>query len=237
MVIFNEAKPKYEKLDELLDVQLHDIRFSNQVNVIVDLKEVVKKFFRPDVLAPFNYNENRRIIIEEIASDILNIISHYRNYFYKRGKYSTFYFLYSYEKCDELIKLNPDYKKEYYEKYFNESDSHVSLIRTAIKVIEKVMSGIPHCYFINTSKYDEFVYAKYIKSIINKNQLLFILSNDDVFFQLLDNNTFVLNLKGIKTELLTKENCISIITKKEFKFSSNLLSLVLALSGSKKYSE
>lgn len=51
MVIFNEAKPKYEKLDELLNDQLQDIRFSNQVNIIIDLKEVFKKFFRPDISA------------------------------------------------------------------------------------------------------------------------------------------------------------------------------------------
>lgn len=29
MIIFNEAKPKYEKLDELLNDTLTDIRFSN----------------------------------------------------------------------------------------------------------------------------------------------------------------------------------------------------------------
>ena len=111
MVIFNEAKPKYEKLDELLEEYIQDIRLSNQVNIIIDLKEILKKFFRPDVTSD---NFSHRALIEEISSDIINTVGHYRNYFYKKGKYTNFYFLYSYEKCEKLIAENPNYKKDYY---------------------------------------------------------------------------------------------------------------------------
>ena len=105
MVIFNEAKPKYTKLDELLEMYLNDIRFSNQVNIIVDVKELIRKFFRPDIIID---NRNRRSLIEEISSDIINTLGHYRNYFYKKGKYTTFYFLYSFDKCQTLLSENSD---------------------------------------------------------------------------------------------------------------------------------
>ena len=233
MVILNEAKPKYEHLDEILEDQLQDIRFSNQVNIIVDLKEILRKFFRPDIDAEII---PRRQLLEEISADIINTIGHYRNYFYKKGKYTTFYILYSKEKCEEILKKIPEYKKEYYEKYFNENDKKAAIIKDVVRVIEKISVQIPHVYFADTSKYDEFVYAKYLKSIIKENELTIILSNDDLFYQLLSKNIFLINLKGIKSELITKENCISKITKKEFSFSSDLLPLVLSISGIKKYS-
>ena len=234
MIIFNEAKPKYEKLDELLNDTLTDIRFSNQVNIIIDLKEIFKKFFRPDVSSE---NQSSKEIIEEIASDVLNTIGHYRNYFYKRSKYSSFYLLYSFSKCEELISLYPDYKKEYYEKYFDENDERTNFIAKAAQAVQKVCSIIPNAQFIDTSKFDEFIYAKYIKTQIEENEIILILTNDDIFFQLIDKHTFVINIKGIKSNLLTEDNCIKIITKKdEYNFSTALLPFVLSLSGSKKYS-
>ena len=44
MVIFNEAKPKYEYLTMLLEDYINNIRYSNQVNIIVDLKEILRKW-------------------------------------------------------------------------------------------------------------------------------------------------------------------------------------------------
>ena len=93
MVIFNEAKPKYEKLDELLENYNQDIRLANQVNVIIDVKEITKKFFRPDVSSNI-FSE--KALKEEISSDLINTIGHYRNYFYKKGKYTNIFLLYSY---------------------------------------------------------------------------------------------------------------------------------------------
>lgn len=136
-----------------------------------------------------------------------------------------------------MISIYPEYKKDYYEKYFNTTDEKTGFINKAAQVIEKVCSVIPHTIFVNTSKFDEFVYAKYIKSNIPQSDIILILTNDDVLFQLIDNHTFVLNLKGIKSQLLTSKNCISILTKKEeYNFTTALLPFVLSLSGNKKYS-
>lgn len=235
MVIFNEAKPKYEKLDELLEEQLSNIRFSNKVNIIIDCKEVVRKFFRPDISPQYS---SEKLLVEEISSDILNIIAHYRNYFYKRGKYSTFYFLYSFDKCQEMMKIFPDYKKEYYEKYFdNKDDPKVSIIKRAMKAVRKVVNYFPNCFFIETSKFDEFVYAKYIVSLIPENELSLILSNDEMLYQLISKNIFVLNIKGIKSELLGINNCMKVITKKDdTTITPALLPLVLSMAGNKRYS-
>ena len=234
MIIFNEARPKYEKLDELLSQQLIDIKFSNQVNIIIDLKEIIRKFFRPDI----GINETKSSLeIEEISSDILGIIAHYRNYFYKKGKYTSFYFMYSYKKCDEFIKDYPDYKKEYYEKYIFGDYPKCDIAKRAIEVIEKVSKCFPHVEFIETSKFDEYIYTKFLQTILNKNEITLILSNDQIFYQLINDNTFILNIKGIKSQLVTPENCLQVLSKKDnIGISSKLLPLILAIGGCKKAS-
>ena len=235
MIIFNEAKPKYEKLDELLESQLSNIRFSNQVNIIIDCKEIVRKFFRPDISPQYT---SKKLLIEEISSDILNTIGHYRNYFYKRGKYTTFYLLYSFEKCQEIISIYPEYKNEYYKKYFdNTEDPKVDIIRRSMQAVQKVTDYFPNCHFIETSMFDEFIYGKYICSAVPENEITLILSNDELFYQLISKNIFILNIKGIKSELLTKDNCMGRITgKDDTTISTAMLPLVLSMAGNKRYS-
>jgi len=236
MIVFNEAKPKYEKLDELLESQLVDIRYTNQVNILVDLKELARKFFRPDINVD---GIGRGNLISEISSDIINTIGHYRNYFFKRGKYTTFYFLYSYKPCEGYKKLFADYKKEYYAKYLEGEDPKVGLIKKAIQITEKVINkAIPHAYFIETSDYDEFVNARYIlENIVNKNELTLIISNDDIFYQLVDDHTYILEPKGIKSVLLSSDTIIKTLTEDDScQLSYHSIPAILALSGVKRYS-
>lgn len=230
MVIFNEAKPKYEYLTMLLEDYINNIRYSNQVNIIVDLKDVLRKFFRPDI-----DDSSPKLRIQEISADVLNIIGHYRNYFYRKGKYTTFYFIYSFEKCEELLKIDPEYKKEYYEKYFNAEDPKHTIIKKSAQLIQKVIEYIPNCVFIESSNYDEFVYAKCLVEKIPDNEITIILSNNELFEQLIRKNIFMLTLKGIKSEFLTEKNVMQYLTGNENTILKTGLSpLFMAISGNKK---
>lgn len=235
MLIFNEAKPKYEKLDELFGDIISNIKYSNQVNVIIDLKDITKKFFRPDISVE---NYEPAALIEEISSDILNTVAHYRNYFYKKNKYSTYFILFSRDKCQNFIDIYPEYKKEYYEKYLDKETLQTKIIDRVCDVLEKIIINIPHVYFIETSDCDEFVYAKFIKEQMKKNEITLLLTNDIMFYQLLDNeSTFLLTPKGIKAELITQRTSLNTLTEiEEIKFSPNIISLLMSLSGVKKYS-
>lgn len=254
MVILNEAKPKYEKLDEILENKMTDIRFSNQVTMIIDLKEILRKFFRPDLSAK---NYSTKSLIEEISSDVLNTIGHYRNYFFKRGKYTNFYILDSMKKSDELDKFYPNYRNEFYSKYTDISDKPADgmsraefesmLVENDYKryVISKVRAAImitgrlfPHVYTIDSSDYGDVVYSKLIIENIKSNELIFILSNDQIMFQLVSNNVSVITPKGIKAELVTDKNLYNIVSKKEdiSPLSITIYPLVLSLAGVKKYS-
>jgi hypothetical protein len=233
MLILNEAKPKYEKLDSLFEEKIfQNIKFSNNVTIIIDLKEICRKFYRPDIEL---YNSS--YLVEEISSDILNTIAHYRNYFYKKGKYTEFYILYSFEKCKEIIDEIPNYKEDYYKEYMDETNPKYDIMKRAVLATRKVSDRLPKVSFIETSKYDEFAYAKYITNLRLKNEAIVILSNDDVFYQLVKDNIFILTIKGIKSELISSDNVIEVLTgKDDYKFSSKMIPLILALSGTKRYS-
>ena len=234
MVIMNEVKIKYSHLDSLLDEKLQDIRFTNSVNVIVDLKEIFRKLFRPEIMQE---NRPKKASIEEVSSDILNLIAHYRNYFFKHGKYSSFYFLYSKSEADLIKKDHPEYKKEFYEKYFYsvEDQEKIDIIKKVIQVLEKIIPNVPNCNFIDTSKYDDVVFAKFIKDQTLANQLNIILTNDEAYLQLLNSHTFIIDIKGINAELLDEKNGLAKFSKCKTELSTNLIPLVLSLGGSKHY--
>lgn len=235
MILLNESKIKYEKLNSLLESVLCDITLSSQVNVIVDLKEVIRKVFRNGIPE----GASRRNLIEEISADVINIISHYRNYFYKNGKYTSFYFIYSKTECAEILKNYNSYKADYYMKYFKSEENKdiIDIVQRVITICEKVINYTPNSYFIDSSKLDELVYVKYIIEKSNTNELNVILSNDPIMYQLLNKHTIALSLKGIKSELITESNAVGVILKNEEEHCScKMIPLILAMAGHKKFS-
>lgn len=236
MLIFNEVKIKYDHLDALLEEKFVDIRLGNEVNVIVDLKEVFRKFFRPNIGIE---NLRGRDVIEEMTSDIINIIGHYRNYFYKKGKYTSVYFLYSKSECELMKAKHPGYKRHYYDKYFVGTDElekqKSQIVRKSVEALQKIIDHIPNSNFIDTSEFDEFIVASFLLSRTKPSDMNIILSNDDLMCQLISRNTFVLNIKGIKTKIMDEKNALSVMTDKETKLSIKLLPIVLSLAGAERY--
>jgi hypothetical protein len=234
MIIFKEVKIRYEHLDIILKEKLQDIRFSNSVNIIIDLKEITRKLFRPNVM---DESEVTPAKVEELSSDIINIVSHYRNYFYKGGKYSSFYFLYSKSECDIMKSKYLDYKKDYYSNVFHSKDEpkKSSMVKKAIEIVDRIVNNIPNCMFIDTSKYDEFVITKFLVQKTNPNELNFILSNDEIMAQLINSHTFVLDIKSNSTKLVEQNNALSTFSKTSTSLSSNLTGLYAAITGTRRY--
>jgi hypothetical protein len=237
MIILNEVKIKYDHLDKLLEEKLIDIRFGKDVNVIVDLKEIFRKFFRPNISVESDLRG--RNVVEELTSDVINIIGHYRNYFYKKGKYTTFYFLYSKSECKIMKSKYPDYRKEYYKKYFVGNDEaeiqKVLITKKVVEVLERIIEHIPNSSFINTSEFDEYTVANFLVGQTKNSEMNIVLSNDEMMAQLINKNTYMIDIKGIKSNLLDEKNAVSFLSEKESNISTKLLSLLLSISGVDKY--
>lgn len=236
-----EAKPRYELLDAMLEPYLTNLKFKQTVNVIIDLKQVYRKIFRSSYVLETSDNNVLAIEAQRISSDILNIIGHYRNYFYKQGKYSNFYFVYSNNVCEYLQVMNQQYKSDFYKKYVINDDktaenyNKILMLKKVTKALSRLVDELPHCKFIDSSKYDEMVYMKGIISISGKNTLNVILSNDEVLYQLVNPDVVCLNISGIDTKLIDTKSLYDIIGIKT-KLSYGLYNVILSIAGSKKYS-
>ena len=235
MVIFNEEKVKYEYLDLILLEKMSNIQFSSTVNVIVDVKEIFKKVFRPNVFP--TRIPDLGLLTQEITSDIIGIISHYRNYFYKHGKYTTFYFIYSENECEKLKTVFPKYKKEHYEKYYSSDDEKSKIRSRSMTAVKKFVNALPNSYYIDSSEFEDVTVLKYLTGKIPENQFTLLLTNDPHWFQVLSGNVFALNCKGIKSQIISYKNSVEYIGKlMDTEITPALIPFILAISGSKKYS-
>ena len=225
---------KYSKLKTLLEPFLTSVKFSNKVDIIIDAKSLIRKAYR--VADVPNYKEDA---IEDISSSLINLIGHFRNFVYKYSKYSNIYVLYSEHECPNLQALYPDYKTYYYNKYFHSKDRTElnNIITTAMHIGRIVCEYIPHVVYINTEKFDEYIYAHKIASMsIKNNNLAILLSDDPLMYQCLNNNTIALSMKGDNSLVYTTTNTIANLSSTKTDTSTALLPLLLSITGMPKYS-
>lgn len=232
-----ETNVKYELLNDMFGDYLKNIKYSNNVNVIIDLKSVIKKAYRMDLddLLP-----DQTKVIEEMASNIINMIGHYRNWLFKNNKYSTFYIFYSTKECEVLKKMYPNYKSKYYNKYLNNKDEYLNMnniTKTTVKLIKNICKYTPHTYFIDSSLFDEFVYINHlIRKVVGKNDLNLILSSDPVLLQVLDKRSFYVDMKGMNTSIVSEKEALKYLSELDTNISGNLLNIILSIAGCADYS-
>lgn len=230
-----ETLIKYDLLDSLLEYYVTNVKYSSEIKIYLDLKTILKKAYRTNIN---NILKDQKVIIEDITSHIINMIGFYRNYFYKQGKYSTFYILYSEKECETLKSLYPEYKNNYYEKYLNNEDEFQNLnniIKSTVKQVKILSKYIPHVYYIDTSDFDEFIYFNYlVRHSGNSFKILF--SDDPIMFQALDKDTVALDVKGENSNLITNENVIQYLCENNsVTLTSNSLNIILSITGNSEY--
>ena len=233
-----EAKPKYELWEKLLFDKITDIRLNENVNVIVDLKQVYRKIFRSSFVLDSIENSYLEVVTEEIVADIIGIISHYRNFFAKTcGKYTKFYFVYSEKECEYFKNIFPEYKEDYYFKYFKDPENmdKIKLSKRITKALKFVLNLIPNAEYIDSSDFDELVYMKYIVESSKQNEFNLILSNDELIYSLLNYHTYALDMKGVDTHCITNKNVYDILSAPA-QFSHSLYIILMSITGIKKYS-
>ena len=206
---------KYELLNSMLGEYLENIIYSNNINIIIDIHDVLSKLFKMeiDVTDP-------ALFIEEFTSNIISIISHYRRFFFNKGKYTTFYFLY---------KVYPNYCSHFEEKYL--SGNYKDYIKQGIKNFRNICEYIPHVKYINTEKFGPFVYMKEIIDNTSIYNLNIILSNNINYGALLNNHSIMLNIRND-----FNDNIVRYLTNNQYSFSNELIPVLVSLIGSKKVS-
>ena len=220
---------KYELLNSMLGEYLENIIYSNNINIIIDIHDVLSKLFKMeiDVTDP-------ALFIEEFTSNIISIISHYRRFFFNKGKYTTFYFLYNEKVPKPFVKIYPNYCSHFEEKYL--SGNYKDYIKQGIKNFRNICEYIPHVKYINTEKFGPFVYMKEIIDNTSIYNLNIILSNNINYGALLNNHSIMINIRNDFSKVLTNDNIVRYLTNNQYSFSNELIPVLVSLIGSKKVS-
>ena len=230
--ILNSKKIRYEVLDQLFKLRLAG-QGGKTINIFIDHQSVIKQLYTPELLPLFTaLNVQNRLVV---ASELINIVGHYRHYFASRLKmYTNFYYIYSYEEAKYHKNLYPDYKSDYYFKRLAQPGSTViygaahKCFTSNLSIARSVTNYIPHAYFIDTKDIEPALLPRYI--IENKAQeedYNLILSNDEAYYQdLVLPNTMILEMRGSeKSELIDMINVVDISLRGGKKTSADFPSI------------
>lgn len=140
-VVFNSHKIKYSKLDEILNFEPNKKKNSY---IFIDFELLMKKFlYNIDF-----YNNKDMEITDDITiqfmTGILNLIAHYKNYFYNKHDTMSFYYIFINNK-----------------KYKNNAQ-----LNKLVQNINKIIIMIPRVYTIYYEKDDQLFYLRY--NLMNK---------------------------------------------------------------------
>jgi hypothetical protein len=248
----------YTKLDELF--KDHAIR-SNDIKELVlyiDLETVVKAFYVEELatmwLSKSKKTEQCEVLKMKITSMLINVAGHYRHYFWKKySKHAVIIYFISTKQNHQYLKINENYKKDFYSKYFldtvqNELYSKInSIVLASLKLTKLILQYFPGIYYIDLKNKDANIIPYYfITNIIDKVQIIrkntfnFIFTNNTVLFQLVNQkNSNVVTLTGKHSNLITSANLIlhEYSSKNPAgigEVTSDMYTNILALSGSKK---
>lgn len=247
-MMLHSKKLNYNRLNEIIPKYIPQrTNEYDTVNVIVDLYDVVKQLYKPQLLEQINHM--KAIDRYQITSEIINIVGHYRHYFASRiWKYTNIYFIYSDQPSAYHQRIYPDYRKDFYNKRLNTMDTTfgvlTKIIKENFKLIQNFMEYIPHCYFINsgTVEYNIVPYLMITEDIIDTSIPTLLVSNEEIFFQDFAHNDKLMQLlvKGEKSKMVTKENMWEVLTsslknKPEIHLLPELYPVLLACTGYSSY--
>lgn len=153
--VFNGHKIKYIELDKTFNFEENK---KKNTYVFIDLDYLLKKF-----LYSINYYENKDVDLDgeteiQFIVGLLNLIAHYKNYFYNKHDCLSFYYIFI---------NNKKYKS-------NEK------INNLVKFINKILLMVPRIYTIYYEKDDQAFYLKY--NLMNKINLIKDKNDEQCFY-------------------------------------------------------
>jgi hypothetical protein len=205
--LLNYKKTKYVILDAILKPHLPKRR--SFVNLIIDINSVYNSLYNPqlsDLFSTMNVAEKY-----DLASDLLNLVGHYRHYFANRCQlYSNIILYFSRAKSSYHMIINKNYRSDYYDKHTDNVSFKIlnDMIQKNVDIAKVISEYIPHTYCLNIGDIDTtFFPYRLIKLRKMENDTNIILSNDELTVMNMNSqNTFVLSAKSDKSKLITNYN-------------------------------
>ena len=236
--LMNFQKIKYSKLNEIIPVNFIRGKF---MNVYINLNSILESMYTENMLSLMNSLDGNEYLI--MVPEFINIMAHYRHYFWSRFGSRSRFFIYYLNKPTRLSKhLNKDYCKKYISRLdIDEVKSGVfnDIMKTIIRMIDRIILYIPGCYLIESNGIEHSLIPYYIMKRLNKkdNQSNIVLTHDYYDFQLLNlKNSIIVSPSGNRSRGYFKKD---IYEKKrkgskynlENDISPELFSLLMSCSG------
>lgn len=256
--VLNGKKLNYDRLSRIIPEYIpKDTEEYDSVNIIIDLYDIFKQLYNPEVIQEIEHL--KAIECREIAGEVINLISHYRHYFYSRcWKYTTFYFIYSDDIASYQTSIYPEYRCDFYKKRLQGKLNIDSLtekglpnyaflnkvIKHNMNVIKLFIDHIPHAYLINSGNIDYTLLPHILleNNLIEREIPTILISNDDIFYQDFKEDNYLMQLliKGDKSRIISYENMYADLTKDlkkqiDVPFSNDLHTVLLSIIGNVKY--
>jgi hypothetical protein len=252
-MILHSKKLGYDTMLPLVKDYIKPGNFDRTVNIFIDFWDILKPIYNPKTIETLNtINAHEKSMI---ASEIINIIGHYRHFFFSRMKlYTNFVFFYSNKNSSFRSGVDSGYRETFYDKRLNIEHHQFGvmnkIIRGNINLIRAFCEYVPHAYFINSGDIDySLIPSIFLEGKINYQDVdpgneTIIISNEKIHYQdlLLGDNVMQLELRGKeKSRIITAQDIVPQLLSKskknidDFTILPDLYSLALPLMGYKNY--
>lgn len=231
--ILNTKKVRYDIMDKMFkNLKKTYGKQESTVNIFIDIPSTVKQLYNPKNIELLSRTLNKSRYC--IASTIINMAAHYRHYFASRWCcYSNIFFMLNSLSDSNLISIDNNYKKNYYEKRINLTNEVFgnmnSIMKSNYNIIRIISDYLPHVYWFDSRNIDYRAQFNFIKNnLLEDNQLNIILTTDQIFYQsALCDNTIILEPRGENTTIANRDNIIQLLAgkTKTFEKKPELLSI------------
>lgn len=240
--IINAKKIKYAILKPLVEQNLPSD--TKSLNVFISLECIMKQFYRPEVNERMNSLDMPEKYL--LSSELINVVAHYRHFFWSRyGVPSTYFVYYSTSRAAYNTKRYPNYRGSFYDKRLDNSTEYGtlnSMIKENLNLANILSEYLPNIYFINTKSLAPSALADFIIKNNQEDGLTnIVLSNNAVDYQMVNNErTFAITLNSDNSKVIRKDNLMKLLLKgskkkDETTLSSNFYVPSLSISGHKAY--
>lgn len=237
--IINGFKIKYSMMSDMIHISELEGR---KTNVFINIDSILSKFFRSDeVISAFNSLEDNVIL----TSELINIIAHYRHFFWSRYRMPITFYLYH---CNKQPKWQKKYVPNYNIKTLDkiqdkENPKYGGLpeaIEQNLRLVKLLSTYVDKAYYIESDGLEPSVIPYYVSTLGCKDTCNIIITQDKSEYQLVNlDNTVVFHPRGNKSKIITKKNIFDEAVFGDIKYKPNneldpnLYSLYIALTGDK----
>lgn len=239
--IINTHKIKYEVLKKLVDQHFTQ---GSHLNIYVNLDSIFKHFYKPGIVEGIEDMKGYEQM--ELSGAIINLIAHYRHFFWSRYGVPTSFYLYMTNKKPFInSQFHEDYMKSLIEKrglYHPDYGPLNQCINHNMKLVNMISVYIKDAHCIPSNGLEPALGPYHIiqQHKDNPDVCHMVLTKDEYDFQLLNaaENVHVLRLKYdnsymVHRDTIFRDKLKNLKYSPDLPISSELYSLMLAFSGVK----